>query len=277
MFQGFDPATRDQVFARRNRRSLLIAAASYLVLFGSWIALDKSKEKAVEVRFEPEVKDFAIEEEPEPEPEDEPPPPPEVKPQPQVQKPKPKPKPLVPKEIPQGPPPEQDKPAEDKAYGSGQNPGQGTSKPKTEVKKPEVKKPEVKKPEPPKPAAEPIDPTKPVDRPEKASVPQPDAGNKPPDYPKELRDAGVEGEVVVKLRISSAPATPRPARTRRSRPTRRSRAPSSPRSRPGSTPRRSSTASRSRCGSSSTSPSSSPPAETSEAPHHGTVTARNLA
>jgi protein TonB len=201
MFQGFDPATRDQVFARRNRRSLLIAAASYLVLFGSWIALDKSKEKAVEVRFEPEVKDFAIEEEPEPEPEDEPPPPPEVKPQPQVQKPKPKPKPLVPKEIPQGPPPEQDKPAEDKAYGSGQNPGQGTSKPKTEVKKPEVKKPEVKKPEPPKPAAEPIDPTKPVDRPEKASVPQPDAGNKPPDYPKELRDAGVEGEVVVKLHV----------------------------------------------------------------------------
>jgi len=57
------------------------------------------------------------------------------------------------------------------------------------------------KSEPPKPAAEPIDPTKPVDRPEKATVPQADAGNKAPGYPSELREAGVEGEVVVKLHV----------------------------------------------------------------------------
>ena len=202
MFHGFDPATRDEVFARRNKRSLAIASLSYLVLFGSWIALDRSKEQTVDVRFEPEVKDFAIEEEPEPEPEEEPPPPPpELQPKPQVQKPKPKPKPEIPKEIPQAPPPEQDKPSEDKSFGTGQSTGTGTGKPKVE-KKPEVKKPEVKKPDPPpKPAAEPIDPTKPVDRPEKASVPQADAGNKPPDYPKDLRDNGVEGEVVIKLHV----------------------------------------------------------------------------
>lgn len=201
MFHGFDPATRDRVFARRNKRSLALAAISYFILFGSWLALDRSKEPTVDVRFEPEVKDFAIEEEPEPEPEEEPPPPPpDIAPKPQVQKPKPKPRPEVPKAIPDAAPPEQDKPATDKSFGTGQpGAGTGTGKPKPEVKKPEVKKPEP--PKPPKPAGEPIDPTKPVDRPEKASVPQADAGNKPPDYPKDLRDAGVEGEVVIKLHV----------------------------------------------------------------------------
>jgi len=201
MFHGFDPATRDQVFARRNKRSLAIASLSYLILFGSWVALDRSKEQTVDVRFEPEVKDFAIEEEPEPEPEEEPPPPPpELQPKPQVNKPKPKPKLEIPKEIPQAPPPEQAKPSEDKSFGTGQASGTGTAKPKPEAKKPEAKKPEVKKPDP-KPAAEPIDPTKPVDRPEKATVPQADPGNKAPDYPKDLRDNGIEGEVVIKLHV----------------------------------------------------------------------------
>lgn len=204
MFTGFDPATRDQVFARRNRRSLALATLSYLVLFASWVALDRGKEKEVEVLLEPEVKDFAVEETPEPEPEEEPPPPPppELAPKPQVQKPKPKPRPEVPREIPKEAPPEQAKPAADKQFGTGQEgAGTGTGKPKTEVKKPEVKKPDPPKPPPPKPAAEPIDPTKPVDRPEKATVPQADAGNKPPAYPGELRNAGVEGEVVVKLHV----------------------------------------------------------------------------
>lgn len=201
MFHGFNPATRDQVLERRNGRSLLIATLSYMALFGSWLALDQSKEPTVEVQLEPEIKDFAVQEEPEPEPEEEPPPPPpDIAPKPQVQKPKPKPRPEVPKKIEVGPPPEQDKPAEDKSYGTGTSTGNGTGKPKPEAKKPEAKKPEVKPP-PPKPAAEPIDPTKPVDRPEKASVPQADAGNKPPDYPKDLRDAGVEGEVVIKLHV----------------------------------------------------------------------------
>ena len=202
MFHGFDPATRDQVLERRNKRSLLITGLAYLALFGSWLALDRSKEKTVEVLLEPEVKDFAVQEEPEPEPEEEPPPPPppDIAPKPKADKPKPKPKPEIPRVIPDGPPPETDKPSDDKNFGTGQNPGAGQAK-KPEAKKPEVKKPEAKKPELPKPASEPIDPTKPVDRPEKASVPQPDAGNKPPAYPQELRDVGVEGEVVVKLHV----------------------------------------------------------------------------
>ncbi len=201
MFHGFDHATRDLVFERRNRRSLLIASLGYLALFGSWVALDRSKEPTVEVTLEPEIKDFAVQDEPEPEPEEEPPPPPpDVAPKPQVQKPKPKPKPEIFKKIPDGPPPEQDKPADDKNYGTGTGTGTGTGKPKAEPK-PAAKPPEAKKPPPPKPAAEPIDPTKPVDRPEKASVPVADAGNKPPAYPGELRDGGVEGEVVVKLHV----------------------------------------------------------------------------
>ena len=200
MFHGFDPATRDLVFARRNRRSLALTTLCYALLFGAWVALDRSKEKEVEVLLEPEVKDFAVEETPEPEPEEPPPPPPALAPTPQVQKPKPKPRPEVPREIPKEAPPEQAKPAEDKNFGTGQpGTGAGTGKPKPEVKKPEVKKPEP--PKPPKPAAEPIDPTKPVDRPEKASVPKADPGNQPPGYPSELRTAGVEGEVVVKLHV----------------------------------------------------------------------------
>lgn len=201
MFHGFDPATRDLVFARRNRRSLALATLSYLALFSAWLVLDRSKEKEVEVLLEPEIKDFAVEETPEPEPEEEPPPPPpELAPKPQVQKPRPKPRPEVPREIPKEAPPEQARPADDKNFGTGPagtGTGTGTGKPKP--------KPEAKKPEPPKPAAKPaaapIDPTKPVDRPEKATVPKADPGNKAPAYPSQLREAGVEGEVVVKLHV----------------------------------------------------------------------------
>ena len=64
MFHGFDTATRDQVLERRNKRSLLITSVAFVAMFGSWIALDRSKEKTVEVLLEPEVKDFAVEEQP---------------------------------------------------------------------------------------------------------------------------------------------------------------------------------------------------------------------
>ncbi len=203
MFHGFDTATRDQVFERRNKRSLLLAGLSYFVLFASWIAMDHDKQATVDVVLEPEIKDFAVEEEPEPEPEEEPPPPPppEVAPKPQAEKPKPKPKPEVPKAIPDAPLPEQERPAADKNFGTGQEGGTGTAKPKPEKKPEPPKKVVEKKPDPPKPAAEVIDPTKPIDRPEKASVPVADAGNKAPDYPKAQRDAGVEGEVVVKVHV----------------------------------------------------------------------------
>ena len=200
MFHGFDHATRDLVFERRNRRSLLIASLSYLALFASWVVLDGSKEPTVEVTLAAEIKDFAVQEEPEPEVEEEPPPPPpDVIPTPQVPKPKPKPRVEAPKSVPEGPPPEQARPTDDKNYGTGQGAGSGAARPKAESRP--VKPPEVKKPPPPKPAGEPIDPSKPVDRPEKASVPVADAGNKPPAYPGELRDGGVEGEVVVKLHV----------------------------------------------------------------------------
>lgn len=205
MFQGFDPASRDQVFARRNKRALLLALAGHLLVIGTWAYRDSFHEKEVAVLLEPEIKDFALDEQPEPEPEEEPPPPPPPdvpQPKPQAQKPKPRPKPEVPKEIPKGPPPELDKPAEGKSFGDGSNAGDGSgaAKPKAE-KKPEAPKPPPPKPAPPKKVEEPIDPTKPVDRPERASVPQPDKGNAMPDYPQELRDAGVEGEVVLKLHV----------------------------------------------------------------------------
>lgn len=204
MFHGFDHSNRDQVFVRRDKRAFVLALLGHVLVIGIWAYRDRLREPEVPVLLEPEIKDFAVEEQPEPEPEEEPPPPPPPdapKPKPKQDKPKPKPRPEIPKDIPEGPPPEQDKPSDDKNFGSGDNPGGGNAPPKKVEKKPEPKKVEPKKAEPPKKTEEPIDPTKPVDRPERASVPQPDAGNKMPDYPGELRDAGVEGEVVLKLHV----------------------------------------------------------------------------
>lgn len=220
-----------------RRESLALATLSYLFLFGVWVALDRGKEKEVEVLLKPEVKDFAVEETPEPEPRrsrrrrr------PSSRPSPTVQKPKPKPRPVeVPRGIPKEAPPEQGQARRGQEdFGTGQpGSGTGTGKPKPEVKKPEVKKPEP--PKPAKPAAEPgIDPTKPVDRPEKATVPQADAGNKPPGYPSELvkqasrarssssctctATAPLQGREIL-----PAPATPPPASTNRPPPTKPSR------------------------------------------------------
>lgn len=204
MFHDFDPASRDQVFVRRSKRALVLALFGHALVIGLWAWRDGLREREVEVLLEPEVKDFAVEEQPEPEPEEEPPPPPPPdlpKPKPQVQKPKPKPKFEPPKEIPKGPPPEQAAPSSDKNFGTGSTGGAGTApvKPKTEAPKPKVEAP--KPPAKPKPPEEKIDPEKPVDRPEGATAPVPDKANKTPDYPSELRDEGVEGEVVLKLHV----------------------------------------------------------------------------
>ncbi|MDC0718650.1 energy transducer TonB [Nannocystis bainbridge] len=203
MFNGFDPATRDQVFVRRNKRAIVLALFGHMLVIGTWAWRDRLHEPEVAVLLEPEIKDFAVDEQPEPEVEEEPPPPPPPdvpKPQPQA-KPKPKPKLDPPKVIPVGPPPEQAAPSSDKNFGTGQ-PGQGSGPPKQADKPAPPKKPDPPKPAPPpKKVEEPIDPTKPVDRPERASVPTPDAGNKMPDYPGELRDGGIEGEVVLKLHV----------------------------------------------------------------------------
>lgn len=203
MFHGFDPATSDPVFARRSKRALVLALFGHVLVIGTWAWRDRLREPEVAVVLEPEIKDFAVDEQPEPEPELEeeppPPPPPDVpKPQPTA-KPKPRPKLEPPKVIPEGPPPEQAAPSADKNFGTGQ-PGQGSGPPKKVDRPPAPKKDEQKKVEPAK-KAEAIDPTKPVDRPERASVPKPDPGNKMPAYPSELRDAGVEGEVVLKLHV----------------------------------------------------------------------------
>ena len=88
-------------------------------------------------------------------------------------------------------------------------------------------------------------------------MPKADAGNKPPGYPSELRTAGVEGEVVVKLHVHRDGTVKGAEEILRSSNTatgadeqaaadKAFKAPSSPRSRPGSTAPPSSTASRSR-------------------------------
>lgn len=200
MFHGFDPATSDPVFVRRKRRSFALALLGHLLVLGTWAARDRLREPEVAVRFEPEIENFAVDEPPEPELEDEPPPPPDLPAPKPAAKPTPRPRPKLepPKQIPEGPPPESAAPRDDKNFGTGSS-GAGGAPPK----RPDPpKKPDPpKQPDPPKKLDPPIDPSKPVDRPERASVPKPDPGNKMPDYPASLRDAGVEGEVVLKLHV----------------------------------------------------------------------------
>ncbi|MEZ4427715.1 MAG: energy transducer TonB [Nannocystaceae bacterium] len=201
MFERFDARRPDPVFERKRGLSLLLASLAY-ALAGAYGVLT-SPEEEVAVELEPEVKDFAVEEEVEEEEieEEEAPPPPPEPPPPQPrpkQKPKPQPK-LVPDEVPDAPLPELDQVNPDKLFGTGEG-GVGSGQRQPE-KKPE-KKPEKqveKKPE--KKPEKKIDPTKPVKRPEGATVPKPSDSNKPPDYPKELRNEGIEGEVVIKLHV----------------------------------------------------------------------------
>jgi protein TonB len=201
MFGGFDPRSEKLFFARR--RGGAIAAA--LAIYAASVALALSQqgsEATVEVEFEPELKDFAIEEEP-PEIEEEPPPPPPNAKVDVTAKPKPKPKIKPPEVKPQGPPAETN---QDKTYapgtGGGDNAGTGADKPKVPPKpKVEPPKPKVEPPKPKPKQEEPIDPDKPIDRPEKATAPKPDPGNKAPAFPESLRDSGITGEVVMKIHV----------------------------------------------------------------------------
>ncbi len=202
MFRGFDPSRNEPMIPRQRGRATVLALVSYL-LAGGYGVYSTQGEEEVEVGLEPEIKDFAVEEEPEPEPEieeeDLPPPPPEAPPpKPRQSKPKPKLVP-IPDKLPEGPPPEADTAREDKAYGTGTGTGTGqrTGKPKA---KPAAAKPKPK----PKPEAKKktvIDPEKPIKRPEGASVPKPNPANKPPSYPSALQNEGIEGEVVLKLHV----------------------------------------------------------------------------
>jgi protein TonB len=158
-------------------------------------------EETVEVQLQPEIQDFAVEEEEEPEVEEEPPPPPPPDAQVKVvKKLKPRPKPQTPLQKPTEVPSESNaqKVHEVLPGGPRTTTGLGT--------KPDAKpKPKQEKPEPPKEKPKPkkkvIDPTKPIDRPENATVPKPLPSNEKPKHPAKLRDKGITGKVVLKLHI----------------------------------------------------------------------------
>lgn len=202
MFGGFDPRTRSLFFSRRRTVALLLATALYATVLG-FALQQQAEEETVEVELEPEIKDFAVEEEPEPEPEEEPPPPPPPNTKVKVVKnPRPRPRPKIQQPI--------DKPteaADETDLEKVVEVGEGATSAEVRGDRPVRKKPE-KKPPPPEPKPEPkpetkkkLDPTKPIDRPENATMPKPEPGNEQPDYPKNLRDDGITGEVVLKIHI----------------------------------------------------------------------------
>lgn len=204
MLGGFDPRSEKLFFGRRRGGAILGALAIYAAALALGLS-QSGPEETVDVLLEPELKDFAVEEEP-PEVEEEPPPPPPPNAKVDVTaKPKPKPKIKPPIDKPVGPPAETDK---DKTYGpgtgTGDNPGNNPDGPKTPPK-PKIDPPKPKvdppKPKPKGPVAEPIDPTKPIDRPENASAPKPDPSNKLPTYPESLRDGGITGEIALKIHV----------------------------------------------------------------------------
>ena len=183
---------------------MLAALLLYASVLG-WALRGPEAEKTMEVQLEPEIKDFAVEQEPEPEIEEEPPPPPppdvEVK---VVQKPKPQPKVAPPDKKVTEAPPESDKNKVVEVSAGPTSPGgQGDRPVKAKPDKP-TKPPAPPKPEPkpePKAKAPAIDPTQPIDRPENATMPTPASDNPQPEYPAELRDKGITGEVVLKVHI----------------------------------------------------------------------------
>ncbi|MFO0631992.1 MAG: energy transducer TonB [Nannocystaceae bacterium] len=204
MLGGFDPNSDKLFFQRRRGRALLAAVALYAAALAYGLTRERS-DAIVEVGLEPELTDFAVEEE-EPPKEEEPPPPPPPDAKVQVtSKPKPKPKLKPPPAKPQEVAPET---TQEKTYEVGPGgttpggTGTGPDKPKAPPKpKVEAPKPKVEAPKPKKPEAEPIDPTKPIDRPENATAAKPDPGNAAPKYPESLRDEGITGEIVLKLHI----------------------------------------------------------------------------
>ena len=162
----------------------------------AWGLRNQPKEETVAVELEPEIKDFAVEEEVEVE--EEPPPPPKDAPTERAQKPRPRPELRPPDEqVTEAP----EETSEAKVYEVGPGRGQGTGQGRgSRVEKPAAPKAKEKPPAPKR--AEPkIDPKKVVDRPEKATAPIADPGNAQPEYPKVLRDKGITGVVVIKLHV----------------------------------------------------------------------------
>ena len=217
MFDGFRPELQGWFFERRIVPSA-IALGILLAAGVGYLATLESKEETIDVALgDPDLTDFAVEEEEEPEPEEEevpeaeapPPPPPDAKVK-RVKKPKPRPKPSTPIEKPTEAAAETDQekvyeiPEDGRTSRTGF--GGGTGKPKSTAKTGESKKPKARAAEkaPKKPKRKkktPIDPTKPIDRPENATVPKPLASNAQPAYPKKLRDEGITGRIVLKLHV----------------------------------------------------------------------------
>ena len=212
MFDGFRPELHGWFFERRILPSA-VGLGVLLIGAGVYIATLEAKEETIEVALgDPDLSDFAVEEEEEPEIEEEepeqeapPPPPPDAKVK-RVKKLTPKPKPQTPISKPTEAADETDK---EKVYeipmdGSTSRTGfgGGTGKPTAAPKPSKPKQPKPEKPKKPKRRKEvPIDPTKPIDRPENATVPKPLAANAQPEYPRKLRDEGITGRIVLKLHV----------------------------------------------------------------------------
>lgn len=217
MFDGFRPELQGWFFERR----ILPSAISLGILLAggvAYIATLEAKEETVEVALgDPELTDFAMEEEEEPEPQEEeepeaeapPPPPPNAKVK-RVKKPKPRPKPQTPLSKPTEAAAETDEekvyeiPEDGKFNKTGFGGGTGKSKSTTKSgtsKKPKARAAEKPKAKKPRKKKTPIDPTKPIDRPENATAPKPSPGNATPSYPKSLRKDGITGRVVMKLHV----------------------------------------------------------------------------
>lgn len=212
MLDGFQPKDAAIFFERRRAYSLLVA----LVSLGGPVAyvIDSAgqPEKTVEVTLEPEIEDFAVQEEekpePEPEPEEPPPPPPPNAKIKVVDSPVARPKVETPDKKVTDVADESDRekvievaaghgdPSHIASTGRGDA---GAAKKPAPAKPPAPPKVEEKPKKPKK--TEQIDPTKPIDRPANASAPKPLGSNAVPAYPAKLRDVGTTGRYVVKLLV----------------------------------------------------------------------------
>lgn len=206
MFGGFDPSGEpDRSFFERRRWQSLLAAV--LLVGGSlaqafWLASREEPVVEEEEIIDAEVQNFEMEEEPEPEPEEEPPPPPEPPssdPKPKQAKPTPAPDIQNVDEIDENP---EEGEVDTKGPTAGGGGGGNDQRSDGEQGKQPEPKPEPKVEAEPKPKAKKleIDDSKPIDRPEAATVPK-KIGGDPIAYPEDLRKRNVTGKVKVKLTI----------------------------------------------------------------------------
>lgn len=189
MFGDFDPRQSQVFFRRRRMEAHAIAIGLYGALL-TCVFVNRPEPDPIDVELEAELEDLTVEDESA-----------DAEPEPEPEAPKPEPKRQIKAPIKKvtGPPKEStvEKAAPEDVDVDADGPAVAEKKKAPKEAAPKVEKPKPKK----KRAKEKIDPTKPVDRPEKATSPEPHSGNKSPEYPKELRDKGVTGMVVIKLHV----------------------------------------------------------------------------